>query len=141
MHDLKANFLQFCENVWEKRNPSAIDNYVAKDCIIHTPLTLNYGSMTLKQIADKWFEAFPDITFFFRDSLSDDRKVVARWRAKGTHLGSFFETEPTHQDVSFVGVTICTYTNGLISEYWSLIDVHTILKQLKCYSSISEVVE
>ncbi|MBV53170.1 MAG: hypothetical protein CL816_03780 [Coxiellaceae bacterium] len=141
MLDNKSNFMKFAHHFWEQQDSSVIDCYVAKDCIIHTPLTQSYGSMTLKQIADKWFEAFPDLLLFFRNCVAEDDQVVCRWRAKGTHLGSFFETQPTHQEVSFVGVTMCRYHEGLIQEYWSLIDVHSILKQLGGVRSISEVVD
>ena len=141
MDNNKSRFMQFAHEFWEQQDVSVIDRYVQPDCVIHTPLTMAYGSMTLQEIAEKWFQAFPDLLLFFRDTIAEDHRVVCRWRAKGTHLGSFFETQPTHKEISFVGVTICHFKQGMISEYWSLIDIHTILKQLGGYHSLSEVVD
>ena len=137
----KEIVIQFSKKFWEQQDITAVDKYVSEHCVIHTPLTMRYGSLTLKEIARKWFDAFPDLLLFWRDFIAEDDKVVCRWRAKGTHLGSFFETRPTHEEISFIGVTTYRIEDGIIKEYWSLIDIHTILKQLGCYQSMSEVVD
>ena len=72
MDDNKSRFMQFAHEFWEQQDVSVIDRYVQQDCVIHTPLTMAYGSMTLQEIAAKWFQAFPDLLLFFRDTIAED---------------------------------------------------------------------
>ena len=45
-------------------------------------------------------------------------------------MGSFFETAPTHKEVTYTGVTTFELKQGKVAEYWALVDVHAILDQL-----------
>ena len=126
--------------LWENRKLDVIDDLFDKNIKIFSPFNVAYGTLTMKEIAQKWLTAFPDLLFTWEDFLAEGDKVAVRWRAQGTHLGSFFETKPTHHEVYYSGVTIFTVNEGLISEYWSLVDVHSILKQLGL-SSLTEAID
>jgi len=130
----------FCKMLWEHRNLEAIDDCFVVDAKIFSPFNVKYGTLTMREIAEKWLTAFPDLIIKWQDFIAEGNKVVVRWRANGTHLGSFFETSPTHHEVYYSGITIFTVENANISEYWSLVDIHSILKQLGL-DSLSEAID
>lgn len=137
----KQTIIDYTRRVWEDRDLDYIDKVFHKDAIIHSPLNVRSGSNTMRSIIDKWLTAFPDLEFNWLDFIAEGNKVVSRWRALGTHLGGFFQTNPTHKDVSYAGVTFYTFEEGKVAEYWALVDMHSILRQLEIFESISEAIE
>ena len=105
-----------------------------EDAKIYSPFNVKYGALTMKEIAEKWLTAFPDLLLTLQDIISDESKVVVRWQAEGTHMGSFFETKPTNHEVFYSGINIFTLKENRVSSYWSLVDVHSILKQIEMES-------
>ena len=85
-------------------------------------------------------EAFPDLLIQIDSIVEDGAVVAARWHARGTHLGSFFSTQPTHEEISYMGVTFLTFNDSKIVDYWVLVDIHWILKQLGS-PSLEEVLD
>ena len=130
----------FCRDFWEQQKFDCIADYFAKDAKIFSPFNIQYGPLTMCEVAQKWLTAFPDLIFKWQEFIAQDSKVVMRWQASGTHLGSFFSTSPTHSDVTYSGVTFFTVAEGKIVEYWSLVDTHAILKQVGM-QSISEAID
>lgn len=139
--DNKSIIMNFCDEFWKNRHFKIVDQLFSDHVTIHSPFNDVYGRVTMLDIADKWFTAFPDLTFKWEDFISDQDKVVCRWRAEGTHMGSLFDTSPTHREVSFSGVTTFQLQNGKVTHYWGLVDMHAILRQLEGFSHIAEVVE
>lgn len=131
----------YSKRVWEERDLSIIDNVFAPDCKIHSPFSTIAGKETMKEIVDKWLAAFPDMQVTWEDFVAENDKVVSRWRACGTHLGGFFDTKPTHKEITFSGVITYRLAHGKVIEYWSLVDVHSILSQLEAYDTIEQVLE
>lgn len=132
---------QYINRLWEKRDLSAIDEWVAEDATIQSPFGLKHGSMTARQIVEKWHNAFPDLLIKCEDFIAEGDNVVCRWRAQGTHLGGFFETSPTHREVYFSGVWFFKVKQGKISSFWSLVDMHALLSQLDEFEHISEALD
>ena len=131
----------YIQQVWEEHDLSTIDRVFTEDAIIHSPLNRTQGRVTMKEMVEKWLQAFPDLEITWHDHIAEDDKVVSRWQAIGTHLGGFFDTRPTNKEVGFTGVTTYRMENGKVVEYWALVDMHAILSQLNDYDHISEVVE
>lgn len=139
--DYKNAIKNFSERLWAQKDLSVIKDYFYDDAIIYSPLNRFSGANTMKEIASKWLVAFPDLLIKSNDLIAENNRVVSQWMAKGTHLGGFFETSPTHREVIYNGVTIYTFYQDKIKEYWALVDIHSILSQLKVYRSISEVID
>lgn len=137
----KDIILKYSETVWQNHDLSAIDTMVAPKAKIHSPLSTVQGNETMKEIMEKWLTAFPDLTVIWEDFIAEDDKVVSRWRARGTHLGGFFDTKPTHKEIAYTGVTTYRLVDGKIVEYWALVDMHSILTQLEEYKSVAEALE
>ncbi len=130
----------FCQRLWEQRDLTVVDEFFMEDAKIYSPFNVKYGALTMKEIAEKWLTAFPDLLLTWQDIISDEGKVVVRWQAEGTHMGSFFETKPTNHEVVYSGVNIFTLKENRVSSYWSLVDVHSILKQIEM-ESINEALD
>ena len=64
--------------------------------------------------------------------------MTVKWlcvgRQKELTWGVFFETKPTNHEVVYSGVNIFTLKENRVSSYWSLVDVHSILKQIEMES-------
>lgn len=132
----------FSRRLWDDKDLTAIDEFMVDDAVIHSPLNTTTGTITMKEVVQKWLTAFPDLMVKSHDIIAEDNKVVWCWEASGTHLGSFFDTSPSHQEVQYSGVTIYTLNNqGKIIEYWALVDMHAIMRQLMKYESMSEVLD
>ena len=134
----KQIVINYSKKVWEERDLSVINDVFDGSCKIHSPFSTVAGKECMNIIVDKWLTAFPDMVVTWDDFIAEDDKVVSRWRASGTHLGGFFETKPTHREVSFSGVITYRLDADKIVEYWSLVDMHRILSQLKDYNSVAE---
>lgn len=133
---------KYSQRLWEDQDLAAIDDYFVEDAVIHSPLNTTTGTITMKEVVQKWLRAFPDLTVKWEDFVEEGDKVVSRWKATGTHMGSFFDTSPSHQEVCYSGVTIYTLNNdGKVIDYWALVDMHAIMAQLMKYESISDVID
>lgn len=132
---------QYSKKLWEVRDLSVIDDCVDPDAKIHSPLSTIAGKETMREIVDKWLTAFPDLHITWEDFIAEGDRVVSRWHAEGTHLGGFFDTKPTHKEIKYSGVTTYRLKNGKITEYWTLVDMHSILSQLEEYDCVSEALE
>jgi predicted ester cyclase len=128
--DNKAIVKDFCQRLWEQRDLAVVDEMLSPEAKIYSPFNVKFGALTLREIAQKWLTAFPDLLIQWQDFIADEGKVVVRWQAQGTHMGSFFETKPSNHEVYYSGVTIFTLVDGKIVAYWSLVDIHSILKQI-----------
>lgn len=132
----------YSKRLWEEKDLTAIDSVFVKDAVIHSPLNVTTGATTMKEVVEKWLSAFPDLSVEWEDFICEGDRVVSRWRATGTHMGTFFDTSPSHQEITYSGVTIYTLNKvGKVIEYWALVDMHAILAQLMKYESISEAVD
>jgi steroid delta-isomerase-like uncharacterized protein len=76
------------------------------------------------------YEAFPDLNRPVDDLIAEGDKVVARWRAEGTHTGSFQGVPPTGRRASITGITIFRLRDGKIVEEWGESDMLGLLQQV-----------
>ena len=136
----KKRVMDICEHLWVKKELSTISDFFHEDAKIHSPFNVKFGVLTIKDIIEKWLTAFPDLLIRWDDFIADENKVAVRWSAQGTHLGSFFDTKPTHHEIFYSGMTIYTLHDDKVSSYWALVDVHSILKQIGV-DSLEEVVD
>ncbi len=135
----KDIIINFAKELWENKNLNAIDDVFAENAIIHSPINKKQGHVSMKEIANKWLGAFPDILMRWEDFIAEDDKVVSRWRAKGTHVGGLFAVSPAHAEVTYDGITIYTLKDGKVIEYRALVDMYAILTQIGEYQSLSEM--
>ena len=62
--------------------------------------------------------AFPDVQVTLDDVIADERRVVVRWRLRGTHRGAVGEIAPTGKPVELAGMAIFGIQGGRVAEAW-----------------------
>lgn len=74
--------------------------------------------------------AFPDCFWAISDVIGEENKVVACWKARGTHTGALGEIAPTGKVVEVEGVTIFHFAAGRVAEWRRIADDLGMLQQL-----------
>ncbi len=73
----KAAERRLTEEVWNKRNPGAVDEFVAADVVEHNPiLGLGPGREGFRQALNMVFAGFPDVQITVEDEIAEGDKVA-----------------------------------------------------------------
>lgn len=117
-------------HIWELKDFSGIESFFHSDVLVHSPLETTRGVEHLISILDRWNTGFPDLHVSWDDFVCEGQKVVAQWRAKGTHTGVFLGIEPAGNTIEYPGVSLYELIDGKISQYWAYVDMSHIRAQL-----------
>ena len=132
--DNKAAFLQFHDaaNTGDVEVISkAIDEFVAPDAVIRTPLPIDAtGTDALKQIWAMLLRIYPDIHLTVEDLIAEGDKVVGRTTVTGTHQGEFMGVAPTGNSVTYNEMFMFRFADGRVVETWGVVDVYAQMKQI-----------
>ncbi|GAB4128305.1 MAG: ester cyclase [Roseiflexaceae bacterium] len=110
---------------------SVIDEFVDPDLIDHTaPPALQHGHQSLKQLAQIWRVAFPDLKVTIHEVMADGDLVVIAWSGGGTHLGDLMGIPPTGRSGVMSGLTFNRMHDGRIVERWGNSDQVGLFMQL-----------
>lgn len=125
-------FARFHEEVFNKRNVAALDDYFAADYIEHLPPFPGSpgGLEGLKQFVTILLTAFPDFRSTVEDTIIEDDRAVGRVTAGGTNTGPFLGIPPTGKKITWTEIHIARVANGKIVEHWASIDQLGMLQQL-----------
>ena len=108
-----------------------IDEIVAPDAIIHTPLPFEAtGAQLLKDLFDRLLTAYPDLHIEIQDVIAAGDKVVSRNRVTGTHQGEYLGAAPTGLRGDHDEIVILRFEDGRIAETWANVDVLGQMRQL-----------
>jgi steroid delta-isomerase-like uncharacterized protein len=108
-----------------------VDELVAPDAVIHTPLPIDAtGAALLKEVFARLLTAYPDLHIAVQDVIAEGDRVVSRNVVTGTHLGPYMGLEPTGRSVTYNEIFVVRFANGQIAETWGVVDVLTQLRQL-----------
>ena len=108
-----------------------IDELVAPDAAIHTPLPLAAtGAQLLKQVWARLLQAYPDLHITVEDLIAKDDKVVSRQTVAATHRGEHMGVPPTGRSVAYSEIFIVRFAAGRIVETWGVVDVFSQMRQL-----------
>jgi steroid delta-isomerase-like uncharacterized protein len=110
---------------------AAIDEVVAPDVVIRTPLPIDTsGAAAFKEVFTRLVTAFPDLHIEAEDVITAGDKLVCRNTVTGTHRGEHLGIPPTGRSVSYREIMIFRYADGRIVETWGVVDMLTQLRQL-----------
>lgn len=128
----KAIIRRYFEEVWDKGNLAAEEEFVAPDVVVHAPPLPGAapGVEGAKQVVTMFRTAFPDLKVVIEDLIADSDKVVQRWTAHVTHQGQLLGIPPTGRQVTLTGINIFRFAGGKIVERWGELDTLGILQQL-----------
>ena len=127
----KALIRRFYEEVFNKRNLAALDDFYAPDHIDHTlPPGLPVSPEGTKQAIATMLEGFPDLRITIEDMIAEGDKVVTRFTTHGTQQGMLGGIPPTGKQVAVPTIEITRIAGGKIVEDWGLDDRQGMLQQL-----------
>jgi predicted ester cyclase len=117
----KQLYRNFIENVWNKRCPTAVDDYLAADFIEHNP-NLPPGLDGRKRFAAAVQAGFSDYHAEIQEIVAEGDRVVARVLWTGTQDGPFLGRPATGNKVRFATADFFRIANGRLAEHWDVVD-------------------
>ena len=127
----KASVRRFYDEVFNKKNRAAIDEFIAPNHVDHAaPLGLLGGIEGAKQTLTMYLTAFPDLHFTVEGIIAEGDQVVARLTARGTQHGAFMGIPPTGKQVTVTAIDVSRIVGGKSVEHWLEMDTLGLLQQL-----------
>ncbi|MGB6867588.1 MAG: ester cyclase [Candidatus Aminicenantaceae bacterium] len=103
----------------------------SEDYVVHFPGGFDVkGIENLKKVQEAYFAAFPDLTYFFSDFVSEGDKVAIRYGNTGTHQGVFDGIPPTEKEIRGTAIGIFRLKDGKLVECWIESDSVSFYQQL-----------
>lgn len=109
LEESKAIARRYFEDIWNKRNPAAIDEVVAATFVGHAPGATIQGAEALKQRVTTGLAHYPDVHFTIEDMIGEGDKVCIRWIYRATAAG---------KEAAIAGMHLFRITSGKIEEFW-----------------------
>ena len=110
---------------------SILDDYIAEDFVAHNPpipgVSLDREGM--KQAAEIFRVATPG-SHEIRMQVAEGDLVVSHIVGRGVHEGELLGIPATNREVETNGIAIHRVREGKIVEYWSVVDVASVLQQV-----------
>jgi steroid delta-isomerase-like uncharacterized protein len=121
----------FFDEVFNKKNLAAIDEFIAHNEVDHTlPSRLPGTREGTKQAIGMYLAAFPDLHLTVEDMVAEGDKVITRCTSRGTQKRAFVGIPPTGKQVTVSSILIVRIADGKIVEQWGLDDQLGMLQQL-----------
>jgi steroid delta-isomerase-like uncharacterized protein len=117
--------------VYNEKKVALLDEILASSYVGHVNGHDIVGSAAAKGFINSFLTAFPDTHYQVDDIFDSGNKVVTRWTCTGTHEGAFFGMNPTHKQVTMIGITIFEVVDEKIAQLWNNWDVFGLMKQLE----------
>ena len=129
--DNKALMRRFLEEVFNKKNLAAIDEFIAPNHVDHTlPAFLPTTPEGTKRATGMYLKAFPDLHLTVEDMIAEGDKVVTRFTSHGTQKRAFMGIPPTSKQVTVTAIDINRIVGGKSVEHWLNMDTQGLLQQL-----------
>lgn len=108
---------QWFQRVWNERDASAIAELMAPDAVGHLEDgQIANGPEGFREFHATLLALFPNISVRVVDIVAEGEKVVTRWEATGTHLGTAPGLPATGLGHQFHGMTWMVIRDGKIIE-------------------------
>ena len=127
----KALFRRATEEVFNKGNLDAIDEFMAPDMVDHSLVPgQDPGPEGFKKLVTMFRAAFPDLHSTVEDLIAEGDKVVGRMTTRGTHQGEFMGIAATGKQIEFSEIHIIRIAGGKAVEHWGISDDMGMMQQL-----------
>jgi predicted ester cyclase len=133
LEENKELIRQYIQAVDDNRTSdwSVIDRYIAEDFVAHNPpapgVSLDRDGM--KQAAEIFRVATPG-SHEVRMQVAEGDLVVSHIVGRGVHEGELMGIPATNKEVEADGIVIHRVRDGMIVEYWSVVDGVSLLQQV-----------
>jgi len=129
--DSKALVRRFYEDLWNRRDYSAIGEILTPDIAFHGSLDIDAtGHDGFTDYAETVRAAFPDFHNKIEEMIAEGDRLAACLTYTGTHRGEIFGIEGTGRPIRYAGVGIFVFRDERISHVWVLGDRLALLRQL-----------
>ena len=115
----------------EIRESSYFDFYDDSLVISGFPQNLPANKEGFKQFIYLLWKGFPDIKIKFEDIIVEGDKVACRYNLTGIHRGEFLGIQPTDKQFRVNGMTVFSFGGGKVIHRWNLVDMMSLMEQLK----------
>jgi predicted ester cyclase len=122
--DLDANkrlIRDYIETAINKRQPEAVEKYVAGDFVEHNP-RLPPGLAGKKQFIASLIAGFSDYHGEVQEMMAEGDKIATRTRWTGTQDGPFAGRPATGNKLDFTTADFFRVENGKVVEHWDVVD-------------------
>jgi predicted ester cyclase len=109
------------EEVFNKRQPGALDRFVVTDFVEHNP-NLPQGLEGRKRFVAAVLAGFSDYRGEIVEILAEGDKVVVRIQWSGTQDGPFLGLPPSGNKVRFSTADFFRIAGGKLVEHWDVVD-------------------
>jgi predicted ester cyclase len=117
----KVLYRSFMDEVWNRRDLSGIDRYLAPDFVEHNK-NLPPGMAGRKQFVTAVQSAFSDYHAEIEEVVADGDRIVARVQWTGTQDGPFQGRPPTNRKLRFWTADFFRVADGKLAEHWDVVD-------------------
>ena len=129
--EAKAIVRRFIEETQARGNLEAVDEFIAEDCVNHTPPPgVPPDREGAKQIFAMFRAAFPDHDAVILDMVGEDDTVATYKTFTGTHQGEYMGIPATGKRVTVRVMDFVRVRDGKIAEHSNVVDVFGLLAQL-----------
>jgi predicted ester cyclase len=126
----KAVFREHFEQIWNRKDASAIERFIAPTYRGFDAAELIAGIEGYKHHFETITTAFPDLRITIDIILGEADRVAARWVVEATHTGPFGEIPPTGKRVRVTGTAVARISNRQLVEEHANSDTLGLLRQI-----------
>lgn len=119
----------FFEEIWNQKDESAIDRYVALNAA-GNDADFGKGREDFRNHWKDWIAAFPDLHFEIVDLISEGDKVLTRWVLTGTFEGELLGAKGDGRKIRVEGMSLDRIEDGIVAEGFDGWDNYGFRKQL-----------
>lgn len=120
------------EEIFRKRNLDSIDDFVAKEFVMHDPSLPEpvHGPEGVRNVVEMILSAFPDMEVELESVVAEGDLIAVRNAFTGTHDGAYMGIEPTGEEVAITVVAFQRIEDDQLVEEWQLVDRLGMLQEL-----------
>ncbi len=132
LEENKAFVRRVAEEVFNKKNAAALDEFFAPNLVPHIllPPGMTRDREGYKQMVTAILTAFPDFRLTIEDMVAEGDKVVGRSTTRGTHEGEFIGIPPTGKHATWTEIFIWRIEGEKVVEIWGEVDQLGLMQQL-----------
>ncbi len=128
------------EEVWNRRHVATIHELATDAEVTHSESgDFTSADQFIEHVFEPTMATFPDLHVHIEETVSENNRVVVRWRAEGTHTGDGLGIPPTNRRVSFRGMTLIRFANGKLIEGFDSWNMAGLLHVLQTGQSLPSV--
>lgn len=121
------------DEVWNQGKLATVDELLEAEGILHAEPGLVFkGPAAFKEFYSKITSAFSNMRMEIVETIEQDDRVAARWRATVTHSGQpWAGIAPLNKNAVITGISVAHFRNGKIVAGWDNWDAAGLTQQLQ----------